>query len=299
MAKAQSARTKKGAVSLPPRTSYTQISNFQRCKTRFYWRYILGLERVAPSVGLYRGKLLHEAYDEYMFRDREDHAIAHDVVDRMVQEELDQGTADAEFLNEIADEAHECLNHYLPWADENDNWTVVVPKRATKCEVTGEYGIELPDGSSHPVVFKIDALVQQDDKLMMLENKFRKNLDATGLEHDLQILLYQAFWNALHPDHRIEGVIYNIVAAKPRKKDGAVGTREYFYRGEQEERIAINNARAVLMEQRMQAELNLWPMNASKDCNWDCDFVGMCLGVRAGATVAEYVNTGEYRYRNP
>lgn len=296
-AKQSRATTKK--LSLPEHASYSQISTFQRCKTQYYWRYLLGIERTERFAGLFRGLMLHRAYDAYMFHDREAHSIAFDVVDRLAQEALDQGDGDTEMINAVADEARECLENYLPWADENDNWTLVVPEGANECEVTGQIPIELPDGTTKPFMFKLDALVMHEDRLLLLENKFRKNLDSSGLEHDLQILLYQAAWNLLNPDHPIEGVIYNIVAAKPRKKDGAVGTRELFYRGAVEEQVAMNMLRAVMMEQRMQLKLGLWPMNPRKECSWDCDFVGMCLGVRAGAKVDEYITTGAYRYRLP
>ena len=279
---------------LPPRASYTQISTFQRCKTRYYWRYLAGLERVTPALGLYRGSMLHKAYDAYMFQERASHDIAYGVVERMAQEALNTGDISADLINQTADEALACLRHYLPWADENDDWTLVVPENAVECEITGEIPVTLHDGTSHLFVFKLDALVQRGDQLFLLENKFRKNLDASGLEHDMQTLLYQAAWNQLHPEHRIQGVIYNIVAAQPRKKDGAVGTREFFHRGEAEEAVAMNLLRSVIAEQRMQEQLGLWPMSPSKDCNWDCDYVGMCLGVRAGASVDEYIASGEF-----
>lgn len=298
-------RTETSELTVQPlHTSYTQLSQFQRCKTSYYWKYGLGLKLMAPSVPLLKGSLLHQAYDKYMFEERANHDIAHKEIDRLTQLEIDKSEreGDLSVLNMIADEAHEVMSHYLPWADDNDDWTVVIPPKATKCEISGTIDIEIPrpgqDPLLKPFVFKIDSLVERNGQLMMLENKFRKNLDGSGLEHDLQILAYQAAWNRLHPQHKIQGVIYNIVASKPRKSDGAVGTREYFYRGETEELVALNLIRAIMQEMRAQEELGVWPMSIRKECSWDCDYVGVCLGVRAGGTIQEYVDTGEYKVNN-
>lgn len=308
MAKQQAVKPKKRKsrdttlpIALPFRSSYTQLSTFQRCKTMYYWKYGLGLERMTPGDGLIRGDLLHQAYDAYMFGERKSHDIAHDVVDKRAQERIDEGV-DPGVVNTVVDEAHEVLTHYLPWADKNDDWSVIVLPKATKCEVSGQIELKMPRKDDTPLLkpfaFKIDALVERNGVLMMLENKFRKTLDASGLEHDMQILAYQAAWNSLYPEHRIQGVIYNIVSAKPRAKDNAICTREYFYRGETEEKVALGLIRGIMREMEMQSELGVWPMSPRKECNWDCDFVGMCMGVRTGSSVEEYVDMGQYRMRD-
>ena len=293
---------------LPPRLSYTQLSTAQRCWTRFFWQYILGLRKVTPSPGLLTGSLLHEAYDTYMFKGRKAHDDAYDKIDEMANEALEAGV-EQDVVHQTADTAQVTMGDYLPVADRIDQWELVLPngKKQGKCEVNGEYELQLSDGTTWPLFFKLDALVRIDGHVYLLENKFSQRMESKGLLHDLQILLYQAVWNAMaKKKDRITGVIYNIVGVRGRKKDGDFSARradtklvirETIHRGPEEEALCLKNAAAVAMDIKRQAKVESWPMNARKECDWDCDFVGMCLGVRAGATVREYVETGQYERR--
>lgn len=281
---------------LPPRTSYTQLSTLQQCGFKYYLKYQVGLERTTKSLGLMRGTLGHEALDAYMFSGRTSHDVAYARVEELAQESINSG-ADPDRVDQAVKEVTVALEAYLPWSDENDDFEVVLLPGQEQCETSGEYSLELPDGSSYPFFFKIDALIRRGGSLLMMEHKFRKNLDSSGLEHDLQILLYQAAWNALHPDMQLEGVLYNIVAAKPRKKDGAIAVREFYYRGEVEQRIGLRMAAAMQQNAKLQAESGLWPMSPRKECNYMCDFVGMCMAVRSGASVEEFVDNGDYQLR--
>lgn len=281
---------------LPPRASYTQISTFQSCNFKYWLKYIKGMKKQTRGQGLLRGTILHEAYDKYMFEGRTSHKIAFDYAEEIAQKEINGGT-DPQAVEKVMEEANLVLTNFLPWADENDTWDLYIPEGQKQCETSGTYDIPLKDGTTKPIFFKIDALVEREGQLLMLENKFRKNLDSSGLEHDLQILLYQACWNAIHPEKRIQGVLYNIVSAKPRKKDGVIAIREFFYRGPQEEKVGLSNISSILTVMKKQEETGLWPLNPGKECNWFCEFVGPCLGIRAGATLEEYTNTPEYTVR--
>lgn len=286
------------AKTLPPRASYTQLSSSQRCAFQYWLKYIVGIERVGKAQGLLRGSILHNALDAYLFSGRASHQIVFDVIDQELQALVDDGTS-AELIDTVGEEAKLVMEHYLPWADANDDFEVWFPPGATQTEVEGEIDVLLPDGTTHPLVYKIDALIKRSDgHLVMMEHKFRKNLDSNGLEHDLQILLYQTAWNIQNPDNPITGALYNIVAAKPRKKDGIIAVREFFYRGPDEERVGLRMAGAMIQTNKLRLEQNLWPMNPGRECNWFCDFVGLCLAARTGAKVSELVDGVNYRTRD-
>ena len=195
---------------LPPRVSFSQIQTFNQCRFKFYLSYIKKLYVKTSAVGLMRGSILHEAYDAYLFNGRSVEA-AYQKLDFMHQKYIDEG-ADSVQTENVADEATKTLQYYLPWAAKNDDFDVVIPYRGqTQCETSGQVDLSLPDGSKVPLFFKIDAIIMKNNRMMLMEHKFRKNLDANGLEHDLQIAMYHAAWNKLVPEHSLDGTLYNIV----------------------------------------------------------------------------------------
>lgn len=282
------------ATELPKRASYSQLAVAQRCGFKYWLRYMVGLERVTDSQPLIKGRLLHEAYDAYLFSER-DRATAYGVLNLKAQEAVDDGQ-EPEQVAEAVEASVTVLDSFLPWSDDNDNFKLLLPNEGQEqCETSDYYELELPDGTTWPMHYKIDAHIEVDGAHLLLENKFRSRLETGGLEHDLQILLYQAFWNAQHPDDRIQGVLYNVVGPKPRKSDGAIAVRENFYRGKYEEKVALRNVAAMVMNLKSQLAGNYWPMNIRKECSWDCEFMGLCLAVRAGAKVADNIDEVNYR----
>lgn len=284
----------KTAKALPTQASYSQVSTFDRCHYKYWLSYKAGIQPLTTGLGLMRGKYLHEAYDRYMFTGRTDHAVARNEVLRLAQLDVNEGM-DSAAVDQAVTESLVVLETYLPWADQNDTWDLYLPNKGQpKCETSDVVTIDV-DGKAQSFIYKIDAHVMVDEAHLMLENKFRKTMDGSGLEHDLQILLYQTAWNLQHPEDPITGVIYNIVGAKPRKKDGQIALRQVFYRGPTEERVGLRLLQAKLRNMALINGRGAWDMDIRKECSWDCAFVGLCLGVRAGATAQEYVDSGAYK----
>lgn len=285
-----------GVEQLPPRVSYTQISTYNRCRFRFFLQYIMKLHTVAPAKGLVRGAVLHEAYDAYLFNNNSETA-AYATMDAKIQEYLDKG-ASQELMEKIRDESTIVLKSYLPYAQEHDTFKIFIPFEDQKqCETSGTVTLKVADGSTVDLFFKIDALIVKDQGLFMLENKFRSRLDASGLEHDLQTIMYNAAWNVLHPESRVTATLYNIVGAKPRAKDKKIVERSYMYHGDEELNRALSNVSSVVLDMRRSASASpaVWPMNPTKDCAWDCMFVNMCLSVRVGNSLKGAVESSNFR----
>lgn len=283
---------------LPPRLSYTQMSTFNRCRFRFYLQYIRKLSTKQISIGLSRGSILHNAYDAYMFEGRNEEA-AYETVNSMVQSLLDNG-ADAATVNKIDEEARTVLDAYLPYSKAHDDFSIVIPYKGQKqCETTGVVTLEMLDGSTIEVLFKLDMIAYKNGQLMTVENKFRSRLDASGLEHDLQILMYESLWNKLHPEYPIVGTLYNIVGAKPRKTDKKIALRQFVSHSAAEQKIALSNIASTALEMKRAAEAtpSVWPMNPNTNCSWDCTFVGLCLSVRNGVKLPDAIAAGGFEAR--
>lgn len=281
---------------LPPRASVSQIQTFNRCKFKFWLRYIKKFSGSSVFQGQVRGTLLHEAYDRYLFTGRNVEE-AYNQMEKVRLDYLAKGSS-MSIMDKALEEASLVLKHYLPYADKADDFKVVIPyKGQQQCETEGEVSVKLPDGTWKPFFYKIDTMIMKNEQLMMMEHKFRKNLDKNGLEHDFQIGAYNAAWNSLHPDYTLNGVLYNIVSAKPRKADGVIAIREYQYRGPVEVGRILSNIGSQMYEMKRAAEdpTQVWPLNPKTDCSWDCDMVIACLSIRAGSKLKDMVDNGLLR----
>jgi hypothetical protein len=287
------------SIDLPSRLSYSQINVFNQCKFKFYLQYIKKYETRGNSLGLVRGTVLHNAYDAYLFNGKDPSAAEESLVNSF-EMYADEGM-DGAFLNQVMDESRIVLDAFLPWAKLNDNFEAVIPfEGQEQCETSGEILLTLPDGDAKRLFFKIDAIVKIGNSYMLLENKFRKNLDANGLEHDLQIAIYQAAYNVMMPEHlQLQGTIYNIVGAKPRKADNTIAIRKYVYRGNQDNAITLKNiaATAYEMKRAVNDDHAVFPMAPSTDCSWSCQFVGPCLAIRSGAKLSQFLQSKELTVR--
>lgn len=285
--------------SLPQRLSYSQINVFNQCRFKYYLQYIKKLDTRGNSQGLMRGSILHNAYDMYLYNQKDTQA-AYDSLDNDFEKYADNGT-DTALLNTVINEAKVVLDALLPWAKQNDNFEIVIPfEHQKQCETSGEIELQITESISKRIFFKIDAIIKQNNQYMLLENKFRKNLDSSGLEHDLQIAMYQAAYNKMMPEHlQLKGTLYNIVGAKPRKSDKVIAVRNYVYRGKIDNVITLKNVAATAYEmiRATEDENQIFPMAPSTDCLWSCQFVGPCLAIRAGASLKQFTDSGELKVR--
>ena len=245
--------------------SHSKMGEFRRCRQKYHWKYI---SKYFPksSMGQSRGTAGHAALADW--HTSYDPQLAMNAA-------WDKWALDGYLQDEEWQLLEDALNRYFVWSKANDTFKII----------TAEYKFEiLYENPLVNFVGYIDGIVEEDNRLWLLENKFWKRVDTNNIEMDMQASLYLLAAGIM--GKQVDGVIYNIVRVgdgKEHKKDPIYITepvlRKRLYRNkaglEHVQQEVLRQAEEMIAYQKGGMPYR----NATKDCTWDCSFYGACLSM--------------------
>jgi hypothetical protein len=248
-------------VEKPFGVSYSKMACFRRCLQQYDWKYVQkfyppsGLGQVRGSAGHSALAAWHKDYD----------------ADKSMQSAWDRWFSEGQQDGPEWQILEDSLNRYFQWSSEHDTFKLL--------EAEKEFNIAYTIGEV-PFVLNgfIDGIVEEDNRLWLLENKFFKRMDDSGLEMDAQVSTYLLAAHTLYP--KVEGVLYNMVRVADTKIAITEPVlRKRIYRNPEglkriEEEI-LSQVRDMLAYQKGGEAYR----NATKDCHWGCSFYGACLSM--------------------
>lgn len=245
--------------------SHTMLSTWRRCRLKFYLKYIANLEE-PKSLGLQRGSAGHKALETYYGDPKRSIEAA---IEAAHAEYVKDMQPDQEFNEQDWDELVDALVRYDRFALEHDNFVVR--------EVENYFKLDLGNGFQFQGL--IDAVVENNSGVWLMEHKFLKRVSTNHLNLDPQVSAYLAA--AVAMDLEPSGVIYNMV----RIGGGPTAVREpvvrrFVYRDIAGLRLFIEELKQQAEEAHQfakEVEGRKIYRNLTSDCTWDCQFQDVCL----------------------
>jgi RecB family exonuclease len=246
------------------KVSHSMLSTFRRCPYRFQLSYLDNYS-TGSSGGLARGSSGHAAMEKYYTAngdvDVEDLiAFAWDHYANQFVERGEEARPEEFELLEAA------LRRYVPWASENDNFTVQETEKHFVVDI-GPYKLQ----------GYIDGVVRESGHVWLLEHKFLKQVSTRHLPLDAQVSIYML--GAMQLGMEPSGVMYNMVRMSngPTARKTPV-ERVRLYRNP-EGLLAFAQSivdQVDLMNHMISEDMSFYP-NPTRDCGWDCSFSNVCL----------------------
>lgn len=255
--------SKQADVAKPYSVSHSKMQVFRRCLQQYHWKYV---DKYFPpsSIGQQRGTSGHAALAVWHVSYNADEASQ-----AAWDSWSNAGYQDGEDWQTLFN----ALVRYYNWSSQND--TLKLQAAEQKFEIAYEV-------SGIPFNFTgyIDGIVEEDNRLWILENKFLKRMDNTDSSMDQQASLYMLAAHLLNYD--VQGVIYN----KVRVADTKVAITEPVVRS----RMYRNSLGLDKIQNEMLAQVRSMMLhekgekqpyrNPTKDCSWDCAFHTACLSMQ-------------------
>jgi len=237
--------------------SHSSLSAWRRCKFRYYLDKVVKRE-TSKSLGLTRGSAGHAAIaDWYLHKDLEQ-AL------EVAWTTYSEGRAD------VSQEDWELLRNVLirgiEWSEAHDNFKTIKVEHKFELDIEG-----------HTLLGYIDAVIEWNGRVWLMEHKFNKRAETAHLDLDPQVSVY--LLAGLLEEWEPVGVLYNIF----RVSNGPTAVREPIvrvpvYRSTEglqyfvEELIAQMGEVEAFMEKPYRPYRN---MNAN--CAWDCSHKDVCM----------------------
>lgn len=181
------------------RTSYSRIKSWRRCHNQHYYKYILGIERKQPPLGIFKGKIMHDMLEAHLSGKN------YKAVLSKYQKEYNKlFSAEKAELGDIPAEMGRIMANYLKyWKNDGLKYLKVEEK------------FEVKPSKNLIFVFQLDALVQDRKKRNWLfERKTPKKFPEEDVRMaDLQTLLY--VWGLEQSKIKVEGILWDYVRSKP------------------------------------------------------------------------------------
>lgn len=261
--------------------SHSRLACFQRCRRRYLWSYIDGYRAKEKHVGQAAGTAGHEAIALWYMQGRDTEAAVAKARSLLTD------------FPKKADELDAVLRRYFAWAREHDDFEMLAAEQ--------EFHFPLVDG--HVLYGITDGILKRKDgNVFLLENKFNKQATTSHLSLDRQCSVYLLAFQHLRPS----GVLYNVV----RMTGGPTALREpalrdYTFRSQYAVELTrrelccaakdVHNYEQLSRNDLLRASYS----SPTGQCNWDCDFYGVCLSLTdSGDTSAlktQFVKRGEGR----
>jgi len=167
----------------------TERRTFKRCRRKWQYSYVEGLEPIRRSSPLWVGTAVHNGLEAYYLQHPPDPARAMEAINRfffMERQRLGYNQmdgADRDAFNEDAELALGMLNHYLKWAPKYDDFEVVET----------EFYAEVPLAKGIRLTLRADGLlIDKSNDAWLFEHKTTAQIDqeAAWLELDDQASTY-------------------------------------------------------------------------------------------------------------
>lgn len=267
--------------------SNSRLACFRRCPRKYEYRYVKKLTANEKAPALMLGSLVHEALAEFYSIDSKDKSVAERAAAAMAMYDTKVSEAATEVLSSGGNSeqfdkdsfmGRQMLKYYFEEVAPGDDFTPVAS------ELKVEVRIKNPNGKSSWCQFigYVDAIVERDGRLYILEHKTARNLDVKHLITDTQVTQY--IWALREMGYDVCGVYYNIL----RKCDpyssrtkAPYHYREAVYRNDREiaecGRQMYNQYLAMKHAERYE-----FYCNPTRDCSWDCEFRPICIAEMEG-----------------
>ena len=200
------------------RITNSQAKTFLRCSQQYDYKFSRLLTPRRVGLPLKRGSWLHELL--------ETHYAGGDWKDKhkeLTKEFMKLFEEEREYYGDLPTICKNIMLAYLyRWRDEDSEWTVIETER--------KFEVELPKGNT--LVFKVDAIIEDDYGRWLVEHKSHKTIPNDNYRFiDIQSARYVWGLNQLGWD--IQGVIWNYIRTKeptkpPQLKRGGISmARKY------------------------------------------------------------------------
>jgi len=239
----------------------------------------------APALML--GSLVHESLADFYSLENKDLPVEERAAKAMILYDEKVAEAATEVLSAGGDSekfdkdtfmGRQMLKYYFEEVAPEDDFTPVAS------ELKVEVRVPNPNGKFSWCTFigYVDAIVEREGRLYILEHKTAKTLDVKHLATDTQVTQY--IWALRQMGYDVCGVYYNIL----RKCDpfSARTKAPYHYRepvfrndGEIEECGRQLYYQYIAMKH---SDKYQYYCNPTRDCSWDCEYRPICISEMEG-----------------
>jgi hypothetical protein len=258
----------------------SQITAYQTCPRMYKYQYV---ERLAPRLTnpkLFLGKAGHAALAAYY--QRQD---ALQAFDTDVQAQLEQMSPymDPDSYLEFQEQAvlgRKLVEHYVRWAQENDDFRPIAIEQRFAVPVYAEDGRQVP-GVYYIGVF--DGIAEDVyGNLWLLEHKFYSSfVSETVLRLDSQAGFYLVAASDLYPDRNVVGVIYTMIRkVDPAKAKSSIIRRHKVFRNVYEQ-MQLRRRLYHLYQQIYHDSLFI--PSPGFHCSWKCPYTELCIAEEDGS----------------
>ena len=267
--------------------SNSRLACFKRCPRKYEYRYVDNFTANEKTPALMLGTLVHSALEQFYSSTSRDMgmearaAAAMAEYDNKVSAAADEVLScggDSERFDKDSFMGRQMLKHYFEEVAPNDDFTPVAS------EIRVDTRIPNPSGKFSWCRFigYVDAIVEREGRLYILEHKTAKNLDVKHLITDTQVTQY--IWALRQMGYDVCGVYYNILRKcdpYSKRTKAPYHYREAVYRNDREIEECGRQLYYQYMAMRHAGKYGYYT-NPTRDCSWDCEYRPMCIAEMEG-----------------
>ncbi len=207
----------------------SKLQAFMRCNRFYFYRYILGWERVVPNVHLIFGEGWHRAMETLMKFGYSNEVLAEAYVklDTYYREHFPEPdnpmfSTDHERFPKVPSRALEALKRYAVQYEDDSFETLFT-------EISGTVKLDEKDGEDRLLSYRLDAIVKDGNAIWGYEHKTGSKLTkawSSGWMLKTQVALYahslfcmEPLMQLADPDLRVKGIIVNGTIFRKGKTD--------------------------------------------------------------------------------
>lgn len=251
--------------------SASELRDFLRCRTRWYWRYIARLQPLKKAVPLTMGSIGHDIlghwYQIPQFKKRTVSAMEQ-IADKILAEtDPEEMTLDdIELLRAM------CVG-YAAWARPRDR-----ELKLSKPQSELFFNEPLTEDGTIRVIGYIDLVFEArylNGTIGSLESKFKGQIRMGGIDQNIQLSLYLWALSRIYPDAKRYIAWYQVL----RKQMPGPRVKADLFARESVERTVDEVKQWELDTQRAALDMldaAIYP-NPNDNCSWDCDYQTPCL----------------------
>lgn len=183
------------------RISQSRIKTMRRCPKKHDYKHNQRLESKKPAATLFRGTILHEMIEANTKR-KSPFAVTRNYA--------------KEYRNLFREEREMYGETFIQDIDRIfEGYQRSTADDKLRYEYIEEQGVvELPNGIEFS--FKVDKIATDGTRRWLMDHKSCRSIpDENTRFSDLQLVLYYWAWNELHPDEKVDGVIWDYLKTKP------------------------------------------------------------------------------------
>lgn len=273
--------------------SVSELTNFMRCRVRWYWESHCKLEPVGARVPLIMGRVGHQVLDQFYdfdYADRTELRI------QQIAKKIIKKTSTKELPTEDKDLLEAMLIGYATWNRNKDNNNSDAVLKLRKRRPEHPFVLPLDKKKTIWVRGKLDLLFEPKSlksTLAFLETKFKGQIRFDNVEQRLQLTVYIWAMMKEFPGFKRYSAYPQILR---KQMPGPRVKAALFWRGDDIERSVEQIHQWELDTARTALDMidgAIYP-NPMDSCDWSCDFQKPCL-LRGNKADLKYVIEDNYR----